>query len=504
MSSFASLNLSDALMRVLKNLNFTKMTDVQAACIPAVRAGRDLIVQSKTGSGKTAAFVIPALEKIDLAKENPQILILCPTRELCDQVSKECQKFSKYFVNLRTIALIGGQAAQPQINALLRGVHLIIGTPGRTLEHLRNGYIDVTGLKTFIMDEADRLLEEGFAEEMKAIIESLPQDRQTLFFSATFPVGMEELSQRYQKNAERITIKEPENSKWEITQFVYAAEKAEKLETLKKILKKHPSSCTLIFCRTKMAVNEIGKMLKDSGVSSRILHSDLQQADRDSATKMFRDGTIQVLVATDVAARGLDIARLQLVINFDLPPSPDIYIHRIGRTGRAGRNGIAVSIATDYEIPLVAEIEAATGFKMIRQPLHTVIFACVHNAGRSQMAAAFFNQLVDVTKAQAISAGTQPADKVHPEVLEVMKEIGIDLSGVQPQKLTDELAKSGSLLVTMGCGENCPYVPGLEVQDWPFPDPKGKDLNQVRKTRDEIKAKVQNLLESKGWLRLTR
>ncbi len=356
-------------MRVLKSLNFKEMTPIQAACIPAIRAGRDLIAQSKTGSGKTAAFVIPALEKINRAQNSPQVLILCPTRELCDQVSKECLKFSKYFEDLKSVALIGGQPNPPQAAALMRGIHLIIGTPGRTLEHLRNGLIDVSQLKTLILDEADRLLEEGFAEEMKAIIETLPKDRQTLFFSATFPPGMEELSQRYQKNVERITIKEPENSKPMIEQFVYVAEKPEKLDTLKKILKKHPSHCTLIFCRTKLAVNEIGKMLADAKISSRILHADLKQDDRDLATTMFRDGRLQILVATDVAARGLDIERLQLVINFDLPSSSDTYIHRIGRTGRAGRNGVAVSIATEYEIPLVAEIEAATGFKMIRQLL---------------------------------------------------------------------------------------------------------------------------------------
>lgn len=368
-NSFNSLNLSDSLIRALKNLNFKEMTPIQAACIPAIGAGRDLIAQSKTGSGKTAAFVIPALEKINLAELSPQVLILCPTRELCDQVSKECVKFSKYLVNLKSVTLTGGQPAPPQITALMNGVHLINGTPGRTLEHLRNGLIDVSRLKTLILDEADRLLEEGFAEEMKAIIEALPKDRQTLFFSATFPAAMEELSQRYQKNAERIKIEEPENSRPMIEQYVYAAEKPEKLTVLNRILKKHPSNCTLVFCRTKMAVNEIGQMLSEAKISSRILHADLKQTDRDLAHEMFRDGRLQVLVATDVAARGLDIARIQLVINFDLPPSTDTYIHRIGRTGRAGRSGVAVSIMTEYEIPLVAEIEAATGVKMIRQSL---------------------------------------------------------------------------------------------------------------------------------------
>jgi ATP-dependent RNA helicase DbpA len=365
---FSSLNLQDALVRALKNLNFKEMTPIQAACIPAIRTGRDLIAQSKTGSGKTAAFVIPSLEKIELAQISPQVLILCPTRELCDQVSKECVKFSKHFTNLKTVALTGGQPVPPQTAALLNGVHLIIGTPGRTLEHLRNGLIDVSRLKTLILDEADRLLEEGFADEMSAIIEALPKDRQTLFFSATFSVAMEELCQRYQKNAERITIKQLDTENPMIQQYLYAAEKPEKMAILSQILKKHSSNCTLIFCRTKLAVNEIGQMLSEAKISSRILHADLKQVDRDTAHTMFRDGRLQVLVATDVAARGLDIARLQLVINFDLPPNTDTYIHRIGRTGRAGRTGVAVSIRTDYEIPLVAEIEAATGVQMIRLP----------------------------------------------------------------------------------------------------------------------------------------
>lgn len=368
-NAFTSLKLSSALRQAIGDLNFTEMTGVQAACIPMIQLGRDLIVQSKTGSGKTAAFIIPALDKINLDRAIPQVLILCPTRELCDQVSKECLKFSKYILNFRSMALIGGQPSVPQINALKAGVHLIVGTPGRTLEFLNNGHIDVTQIKTLILDEADRLLEVGFFEEMNSIIQRLHTDRQTLFFSATFPLSMEEFSQRYQKNVERLTVQDVDQGPSKIEQFIYPAEKSEKLETLKKILKKHPSECTLIFCRTKVAVNEIGQMLVDAQIKSRILHADLKQTERDLAHQMFRDGKLQVLVATDVAARGLDIDRLQLVINFDLPASTDIYIHRIGRTGRAGRYGIAVNIATEYEVPLVADIEAAIGFKMIRQNL---------------------------------------------------------------------------------------------------------------------------------------
>jgi ATP-independent RNA helicase DbpA len=353
-------------------MGFSEMTAIQAASIPPLLAGKDFIGQSKTGSGKTAAFVIPILQKIQPAVAQPQALILCPTRELCDQVLKECRKFSKHLQNIKTVALVGGQAYPPQEEALRNGVHLIVGTPGRTLEHLKNGKVKVAQLKILVLDEADRLLEEGFAEEMKAIIEALPQQRQTIFFSATFPESMEELSQQYQKNAERITIREDKQETPMIEQYVYAAEKPEKMEVLKLILKNHPSKCTLIFCRTKAAVAEIGQMLALAKISSQILHADLKQTERDRAMALFRKGSLQILVATDVAARGLDIDTLELVINFDLPPSPDTYIHRIGRTGRAGRKGTAVSIATAYEAELLVEIENTTGQKMIRPELKTV------------------------------------------------------------------------------------------------------------------------------------
>lgn len=365
-NSFRSLGLVEPLLRVIQEMSYSEMTPIQAAGIPGLLAGKDLIGQSKTGSGKTATFVLPVLQKIKLHETQPQALILCPTRELCDQVLKECQKFSKYLPKLQTVALVGGQPYPPQEQALLNGVHLIVGTPGRTLEHFKNGTVKISKLRTLILDEADRLLEEGFAEEMKAIIEQLPYERQTVFFSATFPESMEELSQLYQKNAERITITESAQNTPTIEQYVYAAEKPEKVATFLQILKRHPSKCTLVFCRTKAMVDELGRVLKELKMNSAILHADLKQTERDRVTALFRSGRLQVLVATDVAARGLDIDVLELVINVDLPPSPDIYIHRIGRTGRAGRKGTAVSIATAYEVDILAGIENATGIKMIR------------------------------------------------------------------------------------------------------------------------------------------
>ncbi|PIS10468.1 MAG: ATP-dependent RNA helicase DbpA [Bdellovibrio sp. CG10_big_fil_rev_8_21_14_0_10_47_8] len=368
-NDFHSLSLQPGLLRVIEEMGFSKMTPIQAASIPVLLAGRDLVGQSQTGSGKTAAFIIPILSKIQVAASVPQAIILCPTRELCDQVLREARKFAKAFPGLQMVSLVGGQPYPPQIQALQRGMHLIVGTPGRTLEHLKNRELYVGDLKTLVLDEADRMLEEGFADEMTAIIDELPKDRQTVFFSATFPEGMEILSQKYQRQVVRVKIDQAIQTAPAIEQYVYECENPQKVETLIKILQRHPSMCTLVFCRTKATVDEIGKLLTKMKVSSEVLHGDLTQPERDRATSLFRNGSRRILVATDVAARGLDIDRLELVINVDLPSSPDIYIHRIGRTGRAGRAGVAVSISTAYEILKVAEIERTTGVRMIRQNL---------------------------------------------------------------------------------------------------------------------------------------
>ncbi len=348
------------------------MTPIQEACIEPLLAGDDLIGQSKTGSGTTAAFVIPALEKIDLTKNFPQILILCPTRELCLQILQECLKFSKYMKNLESVALIGGQPYPPQAAALAKGAQLIVGTPGRTLELLKDGKLHVDKLKVVILDEADRLLEESFMQEMKAILEALPKQRQTIFFSATFAEGVTELSRLYQKDAKTISVNEGADNQPLIEQSVYAVEKPQKTELLMQILQSHPSLCTLIFCRTKAAVDEIGISLKQIKASCQILHSDLKQTERDRTVTLFRHGSLRILVATDVAARGLDIDSLQLVINYDLPSSPEIYLHRIGRTGRAGRKGEAISLMTAYESDLILEIENRSGLKMIRKEAPTI------------------------------------------------------------------------------------------------------------------------------------
>ena len=366
---FKSLSLAPELMTVVSEMGFTRMTPVQAACIPLLLNGRDIVGQSQTGSGKTAAFALPILQNIRLDQRRPQALILCPTRELCSQVLREVRKFSKALTGLQVVALIGGQPYRPQIQALEQGVHVIVATPGRMLEHLIDGNVDLRNLRTLVLDEADRMLDVGFEREMMEILERLPHDRQTVFFSATFPESIAEMSRKYQKNPERITIESRETAPM-IDQYLYLAEKPDKVETLRRILKQHPSGRTVIFCRMKTTVAELALLLQNEGASCAALHGDLEQVERDRVVATFRNGSRRVLVATDVAARGLDIENLELVVNFDWPSSEEMYIHRIGRTGRAGKSGVAVSIATAFEIPKAEEIERITGVAMIKGTLN--------------------------------------------------------------------------------------------------------------------------------------
>lgn len=371
LNSFDTLKLSPEILAAIKNLGYLQMTPIQAASIPLLLDGHDLVGRSQTGSGKTAAFALPILQKIRKEDKTPQALILAPTRELCEQILQEIRKFSKGLKNIQVMALVGGQSAAAQIKALEMGAQIIVGTPGRTLEFLRNRSFDQTDLKTLVLDEADRMLDEGFTEEVTQIIELLPTARQTVFFSATFPESIEQLSLKYQKNPKTVSVLQEVTSAPMIEQFLYTAEKPEKIDTLMRILQQHTANSVLIFCRTKASVAEIDELLREANVATSALHGDLEQAQRDKTMALFRSGSLRVLVATDVAARGIDIDHLELVVNFDLPSTTDIYLHRIGRTGRAGKKGVAVSIADAYEATKVEELERVIGKPFNRFELNT-------------------------------------------------------------------------------------------------------------------------------------
>ena len=368
---FASLpvKLKESLRTVLAELGFTTPTPVQAEGIPLLLAGRDLIGQSTTGSGKTAAFSLPILQTLELGTRRPQALVLCPTRELCAQVARDIRKLGRREAGLQVLVLSGGQPMNPQLAALETGVHIVVGTPGRALDHLTRGSLDLSGVATLVVDEADRMLEMGFAEQMEQILRAAPPQRQTVFFSATYPRSITAMTEKYQRNPVRLTITDTDadGTKPAIQQLGFSVEEGQRLPTLLWLLRKNPPESAIVFCNLKATVATVEAALADAGVSVASLHGNLEQRDRDFVMAKFRNHSTRVLVATDVAARGLDIDGLDLVVNFELPLQPEIYVHRIGRTGRAGKVGLAVSLIGRHDRGNVKAIEHAMGAPLERQ-----------------------------------------------------------------------------------------------------------------------------------------
>ena len=370
-TEFSSLKLSTDLLAVIKELGFDQMTPIQAESLPSLLLGKDLIGQSKTGSGKTAAFALPILQKTTTHHRyrDLQALILCPTRELCTQVAREIRKLGRRHVSLQVLILSGGLPLRPQLEALHKGVHIVVGTPGRVLDVIGRDRIDFSRVHTLVLDEADTMLDMGFEEDIDAIISEVPGTRQTIFFSATFPHSIAALTKKYQDNPVKIKIEEAPESVPSIQQIAYEAEPENKVGTLIRVLQQHNPNSAIVFCNRKASVAELAQTLADQGLSSDCLHGDLEQVDRDQVMALFRNGSTRVLIATDVAARGLDIKDLDLVVNFELPHQPDIYVHRIGRTGRAGQTGTAVSLIGTDETPRIQEIEEFTGVRFEHKTL---------------------------------------------------------------------------------------------------------------------------------------
>jgi ATP-dependent RNA helicase DbpA len=367
---FAALGLSPSLCQVVAELGFAAPTPVQAQAIPLLLAGRDLIGQSTTGSGKTAAFALAILQKLDRRRRQTQALVLCPTRELCAQVARDFRKLGRREADLQVLIVAGGQPMKPQLEALELGVHVVVGTPGRALDHLVRGSLDLSGVATIVVDEADRMLDMGFGEEMEKILSGAPKPRQTVFFSATFPRSIDVMTKAHQQNPERLIIGELDGTQNQLRQLAYSVDEKDdraRLDTLLAVLRASPPESAIVFCNFKATVARIDKALGEAGVSSASLHGGLEQKERDFVMAKFRNHSIRVLVATDVAARGLDIEGLDLVVNYELPFQPEIYVHRIGRTGRAGKPGTALSLVGPQDRAKVKAIEAALGARLERR-----------------------------------------------------------------------------------------------------------------------------------------
>ncbi len=345
---FSSLPLPAAQLDNLGSLGYHQMTPIQAAALPLALAGTDLVAQARTGSGKTAAFALPLLARLNPRDFGTQALILCPTRELAAQVAAEIRRLARYQQNIKVVTLCGGQAIGPQIGSLEHGAHVVVGTPGRISDHLRKNTLSLSRVNCLVLDEADRMLEMGFIDAIEAIIQQTPTQRQTLFFSATFPNDIEAMSSRFQQSPERVAV-EAMHQSLQIDQLFFVCQPDARFDALVRLLGHYRPDNAVVFCNTIQMVRDTCDHLARQGVSAAALHGDMEQRERDQVLVQFRQLSCRVLVATDVAARGLDIDDLQAVINVELPRTPEVYVHRIGRTGRAGRGGLALSIFTSAE-----------------------------------------------------------------------------------------------------------------------------------------------------------
>ena len=366
--AFDTLSLPPATLENLRRLNYLEMTPIQAASLPPALLGKDLIAQAKTGSGKTAAFALALLANLNPRRFAVQSLVLCPTRELADQVTTEIRRLARAEDNIKVVTLSGGVPLRGQSASLEHGAHIVVGTPGRILDHLERGNLQLEALNTLVLDEADRMLDMGFFDDIAKVARQCPAKRQTLLFSATYPEGIAKLAAQFLRDP--VTVKvEAQHASEQIAQRWYEVQESQRLPTVARLLDHFRPASTLAFCNTKARCRELVTLLQAQGYSALALHGDLEQRERDQVLVRFANGSCSVLVATDVAARGLDVAGLAAVINVDVTPDPEIHVHRIGRTGRAGETGLALNLASLDEMGAVGRIEQLQGRESTWHPL---------------------------------------------------------------------------------------------------------------------------------------
>ena len=363
---FSELGLSAELLKAIDKLGYEQAAPIQAEAIPVLLAGRDVVGQSQTGSGKTAAFGIPAVEKVDVSIRATQILILCPTRELAVQVSEEIHKLAFFKKGLHALPVYGGQSYDRQLFGLRQGAHIVIGTPGRVMDHMRRGTLKYDHLKMVILDEVDVMLNMGFRDDIETILQATPKERQTVFFSATIPRPIQQLIERYVRDPQQIRIEQKAMTVPTVEQCYYEVDRRFKIELLARLIDIHDLKLGIIFCNTKRMVDDLVDALNAQGYSADRLHGDMSQAQRDRVMLKFRKSGLEFLVATDVAARGIDVDDVEVVFNYDLPYDGEDYVHRIGRTGRKGRSGRAISFASGREVFQIRNIERYTNMRITR------------------------------------------------------------------------------------------------------------------------------------------
>ncbi len=373
-TAFSALHIKPSMLKNLASLGYAAMTPIQLHTLPYILSGKDVIAKAKTGSGKTAAFGIGLLTHLDLSDLRVQALVLCPTRELADQVGKELRRLARFTENIKILTLCGGVPFGPQLSSLEHGAHVVVGTPGRLLDHLRRGRLDLSGLRTLVLDEADRMLDMGFYDDISAVIAATPKKKQTLLFSATYPESIGAMSAAFQHEAVEISVDET-HEEGTIEQLLFEVDRDERTASVARILNHYRPDSTLVFCNTRKECQEVAEALVKAGFSALAIHGDMEQRERDEVLVRFANRSVAVLVGTDVAARGLDIKDLSAVINYELPRDPEIHVHRIGRTGRAGERGLALSLMTAQETRRVQAIENSLGSSIPRGDLDSLAAA---------------------------------------------------------------------------------------------------------------------------------
>jgi ATP-dependent RNA helicase DeaD len=365
--TFVDLALREELLKVLREVGYETPSPIQAATIPHLLEGRDLLGQAQTGTGKTAAFALPILQKLDLSKTKPQALVLAPTRELAIQVAEAFQRYATHLQGFHVLPIYGGQPYGAQLSGLRRGVHVVVGTPGRVIDHLERGSLDLSQLTTLVLDEADEMLRMGFIDDVETVLKKTPKTRQIALFSATMPAPIKRIAQTYLRDPVEIAIKNKTTTAANIRQRYWLVSGMQKLDALTRILEAEPFDAMIVFARTKLGTEELAERLQARGFSAAAINGDLIQAQRERTIGQLKDGKLDILVATDVAARGLDVDRISHVLNYDIPNDTESYVHRIGRTGRAGRQGDAILFVAPRERNMLRSIERAT-----RQPIEAM------------------------------------------------------------------------------------------------------------------------------------
>ncbi len=414
--NFKELNLSDAMKKALDFMGFEESTPIQSKSIPVAMEGKDLIGQAQTGTGKTCAFGIPAVEMIDSKNKSVQVLVLCPTRELAIQVSEEIRNLCKYKNGIKTLAIYGGQPIDRQIVALKGKPQIIIGTPGRVMDHMRRKTLKFENLKMAVLDEADEMLNMGFREDIEEIFSKVPEERQTLLFSATMPKAILEIAKLYMKEPEHIATVQKEVTINTVDQYYLEVKESLKTELLSRILDAKNINLAIVFCNTKVKVDNLTMNLQTTGYRAEALHGDMKQKDRDRVMNKFRKGQVDILVATDVAARGIDVDDVEAVFNYDIPSDAEYYVHRIGRTGRAGKKGVSYSFVFGRDMYKLRDIERYTKSKIMRTKPPTV--------------ASIENMKLQKAKEELIQVLNEGGYSKYEEIIEsILEELG-DLTSI--------------------------------------------------------------------------